>query len=126
MANLEWALCCDYAFHDRDNKACMIGLFDRIWADEFPATHLVFFVVSQWTGGESEETFNQRTRILAPDGIQIAETLGAEITTSPGGGAGVVSRFVGATFPQAGTYRVELLADDNVVGSIVLTVAMRG
>lgn len=59
MVNLEWALCCDYAFQDKDNKPCMIGLFDRIWANEFPVTHSIFFVVSRWTG-EPEETLRKR------------------------------------------------------------------
>lgn len=124
MPSLEWTLSCDYAFFDENRKACMIGLFDRIWADSFPVTHPLFFVVVQWAG-DGDETFSHRARIVAPDGAQIAETHGVDVTVSPDRGAGVNSRFAGVTFPQPGVYRVELLANDNVIGSIPLRLTLR-
>jgi len=124
MPNLAWAISCDYAFDDEHQKACIIGVFERIWADSFPATHPFFFVVSQWAG-DPGETFNQHTRIVGPDGSEVAQTTGVRATTSPVGAARVNSKFVGVTFPQAGDYRIEFLADDDVIGSISLTLAPR-
>lgn len=124
MPNLEWALRCDYAFFDGQGKACLIGLFNRIWADSFPATHSLLFVVSNWIG-DANETFSQHTRIMAPDGSQVAESRVPEVTASPAGGAGIITRFANITFPEPGDYRIELLANDIVAGSVGLILAPR-
>lgn len=124
MPNLEFALSCDYLFEDADRKTCIIGVFERIWADSFPARHPFFFVASRWTG-DPGETFKQRARIVAPDDSEVVLTTEVRATIPPGGGTRVYNKFVEITFPQPGAYRIELLADDDVVGSISLDLSLR-
>lgn len=55
MARLEWAILCRLAFRDEGNSACLIGIFNRLFAKRAPVTHphCSIFVRSIGRAGES-------------------------------------------------------------------------
>ncbi len=47
---VDWALVCDYALIDTAGKLSVLGIFERLFAGNFPALHPVMYLVAQWSG----------------------------------------------------------------------------
>lgn len=109
-------LVCDQIITDRlTGKQSLIGMFSRIHAMGFPATHpqLCVFVALTDGHGRTELTI----RIVDSNDARppIVEGKGAVNFKDPRAIANLFLQFHGLTFPAPGEYRVQLLSDGQLL-----------
>ena len=120
MASDDALLLCDSASRDaQTGKWTLVGVFDAVWAPQFPAVHQAL-----------DAYF--RLRLAAPADVQLAlralggaESLLATVHAHPtprGLVEGAV-RLVGLQLPHPGDYRFELRAGGEALVATTLTVA---
>lgn len=130
---LELAVIADDARIDPDGKLSIIGIFDRIGAPRYPATHGKMLLVLRFLVHRSELGKLQRASIqlVDADGRKLFEAQG-EITPnfiSRSGGEVTEAHLPQiipverVTFPHAGRYSFDILINGSYVTSIVLTLA---
>lgn len=114
IPDLQSSLLCDDVRQERNGKFILIGLFDGIGVPSFPATFQKICVVNRWCCGEGE--FNQRSRILGPDGTTpIVEGKIVRVRLPDDRAtATCVEFFLNVRFETEGTYWVEVLLDDDL------------
>lgn len=125
--NLQFSVLCDDVRREDNGKFMLLGLFETINANSFPATHRTLFVANRWCKGEGE--FIQKIRILdSTDSKPLFQTneqpfelidIDSHHT--------LISRFDNLTFPKAGKYWLEVLLDGELVLNypIILKKAMQ-
>lgn len=114
IPDLQSAVLCDDVRQERNGKFILIGLFDAIMVQSFPARYPRLFMVTRWCSGEGE--FHQRTRILKPDGTSVLVE-GQNIPVnlhSTEATATNVEIFLNVEFQQEGTHWVEVLLDGDL------------
>ena len=112
MAECEWVILCDYTFRDQRNKVCLIGKFDRIYAENVPATHHQAAVVARLIG-EAHEKPSFRIEILRPTDGSLGKFEGtADLGDS---GAVEVNLNIGRlVLPDFGSYAFQVFVDDQL------------
>jgi hypothetical protein len=120
VRTLDALLLCDAAARDaQSGKWTLSGVFDAVWAPEFPAVHQVMDVYFRLrvTG-----TPAMRLLYRAPGGTtQLLATIGVQAS-----GRGLVEgavRVTGLPLAVPGDYRFELEVDGQAIGATGLTVA---
>ena len=112
--SLLYSILCDDVRREANGKLILLGLFETIGAQEFPATHPALYVVNGWGGGVG--TFTQYTRILGLDGgaalIQDRET--TFTLTDLRAKHSVIARFNNLPLAQPGEYAVEILLNGDL------------
>lgn len=110
---LLYSVLCDDVRREENGKFILLGLFETIGAREFPAVHPILFVVNGWIGGVG--TFRQYTRILDPNGQEIArdQETPFELSTLKSRHS-VIARFSNLELPAAGEYAVEILLNGDL------------
>jgi hypothetical protein len=114
MPDLQSSLLCDDVRQERNGKFMLIGLFDVIHAERLPVTFAKLCLVTRWCSGEG--SFTQHSRIVHPDQKTVL-TEGQPVQVhlpSPEAAATSVEVFMNITFPEAGTYWVEILLDQDM------------
>lgn len=124
--DLNAMLICDTVITDRNTgKNSVIGIFDRIWAGSFPATHPSLTVYARIIDAQGQYVFKLELVNLTNN-----QTIGGG-TIPP---VEVRDRMVphdlvfglhGLTFPTDGRYEFRLYADDHFVGSHSFQVRLR-
>ncbi|MFT5473151.1 MAG: hypothetical protein ACI856_001478, partial [Kiritimatiellia bacterium] len=66
IPDLQSSLLCDDVRQERNGKFILIGLFDVLAVPRFPAVFQRVCIVNRWCCGLGE--FNQKSRLLKPDG----------------------------------------------------------
>jgi hypothetical protein len=105
---------CDDVRQERNGKFILIGLFDVLAVPRFPAVFQRVCIVNRWCCGLGE--FNQKSRLLKPDGDTLMIE-GKEVTvTLPDNEATATSVefFLNVKFETEGTYWVEILLDRDI------------
>ncbi|OGW53720.1 MAG: hypothetical protein A2Z46_06895, partial [Nitrospirae bacterium RBG_19FT_COMBO_55_12] len=74
---LSYTLLCDDVRQEVGGKFSLMGLFETIYANVFPAVHPRFAIVNEWTRGKGE--FAVKIRLLAPDKEQVLSESEAKI-----------------------------------------------
>ena len=120
MAEVEWAILCDYAFQDVGRKTCMIGIFDRIFANAVPAQHHQAAFVFKVTGDANEEV-DFKVEITRPAGGTLG-SIGGKIKVPPLGTIDVIANLQGLPLPDYGAYSFSLYLGDALAKAIGLTV----
>lgn len=120
MTTLDVLLLCDAAARDaRSGKWTLTGVFDAVWAPEFPAVHHTMDVYFRLRVDEASPV---RLLCRAPDGaLQLLATIGVE-PAARGLVEGAV-RVAGLRLAVPGDYRFELEAGGRTLGGTGLTVA---
>jgi len=114
MPDLQSSLLCDDVRQERNGKFMLIGLFDVIHAERLPVTFAKLCLVTRWCSGEG--SFTQHSRIVHPDQKTVL-TEGQPVQVnlpSPEAAATSVEVFMNITFPEAGTYWVEILLEQDM------------
>src|SRR5512139_3349968 len=62
---LSYTLLCDDVRQELGGKFSLMGLFESIYANAFPATHPRFAIVNELTGGKGE--FTIKIKLLSPN-----------------------------------------------------------
>jgi hypothetical protein len=126
--NVDFAVVSDYALVDQAGKISVVGIFQHIWVQQFPAMHPRLHLVLRLKG--------KRTEIGEhPVQIRLVDDRDAEIL----GGSGIVNFAeppAGVTdieaaailvfdvpFPHAGTYRFAISVDGAPAASVPITVS---
>ncbi|MFH1645212.1 MAG: hypothetical protein ABIB11_02215 [Candidatus Omnitrophota bacterium] len=110
---LLYTVMCDDVRQEINGKFMLIGLFETIGSKKFPVYHSSLFVVNCWSGGMGK--FKQRTRLIGPDNIKIAEDeeTGFELLDLKSKHR-IIARFNNLCFKTPGEYAVEVLLDGDL------------
>jgi hypothetical protein len=122
--NLVYTLMCDDVRIEMGNKISLMGIFQNIMVEKLPVSLIKFAVINHWRGEGTHET---EVRILSPDRANLLVTSQpTPIDLAPGGFTDNVSFFINVVFPQAGTYWVQTLCDQQVMEEFPLMVTDQG
>ena len=118
---LNYTILCDDVRQEMGGKFSLMGLFESIYSNTFPALHPRFAIVNEWTGGKGE--FLSRIRLLAPDQKQVLSESDAKINlfNESQRHRDISVRF-NSTFNVPGTYWIETLLDQERAGIIPLNI----
>lgn len=130
---IDLALLADAATIDNSGKLNILGIFDRITAQNFPAQHSRISLVLRFAAGLQEAGSHQvEIRLKAPDGSEVVRLNGAMQlgAGTPAAGAGVkvphVLNLDGMVFPKPGLYNFDVRVDGEHHVSIPLTMVDLG
>ena len=120
MATLDALLLCDSAARDgQTGKWTLVGVFDAVWAPQFPAVHQSMDVYFRLRVAAAAAV-----RLLCRTPAGAAHLLAAISTTpAPRGLVEGVVRVAGLELAVPGDYRLELEVDGEPLGATRLTVA---
>ena len=107
--HLDFAVVADYALVDQAGKISVLGMFQHIWVQQFPATHPRLHLVLRLRGKRTEIGDHQVQ-------IRLLDEQDAEIL----GGNGQVT----FPFPHPGPYRFEITVDGERQATVPLTVSL--
>ncbi len=112
---LSYTILCDDVRQELGGKFSLMGLFESIYANVFPAVHPRFAIVNEWTGGKGE--FSVRIRLLSPDKKDVLSESESKINlfSETQRHRDISVRF-NTTFPTPGTYWIEALVDGDRAG----------
>ena len=116
---LSYLLLCDDVRQELGGKFSLMGLFENIFANSFPAVHPRFAIVSEWTGGKGE--FNVKIRLLSPNKQEVLSESESKISlySETQRHRDISIRF-NTTFNLQGTYWIETLLDGERVSLVGL------
>ena len=126
--HLDFAVVADYALVDQAGKLSVMGMFQHIWVQQFPAMHPRLHLVMRLKGRRTEVGDHAvQIRLLDEHDQEILGGSGGVRFDEPP--AGVTEMEAGAIlvfdvpFPHAGTYRFEITIDDERQATVPVTVA---
>ena len=114
IPDLQTSLLCDDVRQERNGKFILIGTFDGLVVPEQNPVYPRICLINRWCMGEGD--FTQESRIVAPDGVT-AICKGNPVPIHLTGNqqiATTVEMFMNLTFPQSGTYWVEVHLDQKL------------
>lgn len=124
MAEVDWAILCDYAFLDVGRKTCLIGAFSQIFAAAVPATHPQVALVVRFTG-QPQEQIKVRLEIVRPitAGGGTIGSVNNEIKLGANGAMEFTTNIVGLPLPDWGDYAFNIHIDEKLGKTVTFTVA---
>jgi hypothetical protein len=126
--NIDFAVVCDYALVDQYGKLSVLGIFQHIWVQQFPAVHPRLHLVIRLKGRRTEVGEHSiRIRLVDDEGAELLNGNGTVTFNEPAAGvveieAGTVLAF-DVPFQRAGRHRFEITVDDAVNAVVPITVA---
>jgi len=113
--DLVYSVLCDEVRQEINGKFIFIGVFQNLWAQQFPAVHHRMCIANSWYNGIGE--FEARSAIIAPDKkTKVVESVPVKIKlTEENRGSIVVNFFQNVRFPEPGLYWVEITLNDMLV-----------
>ena len=124
---LNFAIVCDNAFVDQNNRLSIIQTFNNIFAENFPAVHTRLTIVSSFSK-EDKDTVKQEvrnfTKIIDPNGKQIAESV-VEARVAPDA-TQFISYFNGLLLKEPGDYLIKIILENDNEVSLPLHVIRSG
>ncbi|MBI4460471.1 MAG: hypothetical protein HY648_10495 [Acidobacteria bacterium] len=124
MADVEWAILCDYAFLDVGRKTCLIGIFSTIFTHAVPATQHQAAIVIKFTG-EPNEVVKFRIEVTRPPtaGGGTIASLNGEVKLGESGTSEFSGNIMGLPLPDWGIYAFNIYTDDKPPKIVGFTVA---
>jgi len=126
--HLDFAVVADYALVDQAGKISVLGIFQHIWVQQFPAMHPRLHLVLRLKGKRTEIGEHPvQIRLLDEGDTEILGGNGTVNFAEPP--AGVVDIEAPAIlvfdvpFPHAGTYRFEIAVDGSAAAAVPITVS---
>ena len=126
--HLDFAVVADYALVDQAGKISVMGIFQHIWVQQFPAMHPRLHLVLRLKGRRTEVgEHGVRIRLLDEGESEILGGNGSVTFAEPPAGvteieAGAILVF-DVPFPHAGTYRFEITLDGAAAAAVPITVS---
>jgi hypothetical protein len=125
--NVQLALVCDHAIIDQQGKLSVLGIFDRIWVERFPAIHPRLHLVLRLKGRRTEiGDHTVLIQLVDGDGREVLRGEGNVAIGEPP--AGIVDIEAAAVLAfdvpleKAGVYTFEIAVDGARVASVPITV----
>jgi len=110
---LIFSVLCDDVRREDNGKFILIGLFEVIGAKSFPVIHPTLFIMNCWGAGIGE--FNQKTRILNPEGHVLVEDRETVFQLQDMRAKHrIISRFNSIKFDKPGEYAVEVIGNGDL------------
>ncbi|HZI21023.1 MAG TPA: hypothetical protein VFD76_00855 [Gemmatimonadales bacterium] len=125
--HLDFAVIADYAIVDQAGKLSVLGMFQHIWVQQFPAMHPRLHLVLRLKGKRTEiGEHHVQIRLLDEQDVEIIGGNGNVSFAEPPAGvtdieAGAILVF-DVPFPHAGAYRFEITIDGASKAAVPLTV----
>src|SRR4051812_31718909 len=119
MADIEWAMMCDYAFQDAGRKTCLIGIFDRIYSANVP-TLLNRASLALKLTGEPKEKARVKIEIVRPTG-GVLTTLQADVELGDNGAIEIQVGIQAMPLPDWGLYGINAYIGDELLKAIGVT-----
>ncbi len=122
------AVVCDHALIDQAGKLSVIGIFERIWVERFPAVHPRLHLVLRLKGRRTEIGDHPVVIVLRdPEGTQVLRGDGLVQIGEPPAGvteveAGAVLAF-DVPLERAGTYTFDITVDGEHQASVPVAVS---
>ena len=126
--NVVLAVVCDHALIDQAGKLSVIGIFERIWVERFPAVHPRLHLVLRLKGRRTEIGDHPVAIVLkGPDDTQVLRGDGnVQIGEPPAGvtevEAGAVLAF-DVPLERAGVYTFDIAIDGEHQASVPIAVS---
>jgi hypothetical protein len=118
-AQLVYSITCDDVRIEMGNKLSLMGLFENVFFQAFPAALLKFAVVNHWVGDGHFET---HVKILAPDRKEVVVSAPSKFSIDVNGYADNVTFFTTVNFERPGTYIVQIYIDGSIAAERALFV----
>jgi hypothetical protein len=122
------AVVCDYALIDQHGKISVLGIFERIWVERFPAVHPRLHLVLRLKGRRTEIGEHPIViRLVDEGGREVLRGDGAVQIGEPPAGvleveAGAVLAF-DVPLERPGTYTFEIAVDGSLEATVPITVS---
>jgi Family of unknown function (DUF6941) len=132
--DLKLGLLADFANKSADGKLNILGVFDRIWAQQFPAVHQEMKLVLRFAAhaAEIDEPKKIKIRLVTDVGAPILELEGEMRLHRPPDlppgeliSADQILALNGLPLPEAGRYEFVIMVNGEVKGTVPVTVAVR-
>jgi hypothetical protein len=126
--HVDFAVVADYALVDQGGKLSVLGIFQHIWVQQFPAMHPRLHLVLRLKGKRTEVGEHAvRIRLLDEQGNESLGGSGNVTFAEPPAGvteieAGAILVF-DVPFPHAGVYRFEITIDNEAKAAVPVTVS---
>jgi hypothetical protein len=126
--NIALAVVCDHALIDQAGKLSVIGIFERIWVERFPAVHPRLHLVLRLKGRRTEIGDHPVEIVLHdPDGRDVLRGDGSVQIGEPPAGvteveAGAVLAF-DVPLERPGVYTFDIAVDGEHQASVPVTVS---
>lgn len=122
------AVACDYALIDQHGKLSVLGIFERIWVEHFPAVHPRLHLVLRLKGRRTEIGEHAIViRLVDDGGREVLRGDGAVQIGEPPAGvleveAGAVLAF-DVPLERPGTYTFEIAVDGSLEATVPIAVS---
>jgi hypothetical protein len=126
--HVDFAVVADYALVDQSGKLSVLGIFQHIWVQQFPAMHPRLHLVLRLKGKRTEVGEHAvQIRLVDEQGNESLGGSGNVTFAEPPAGiteieAGAILVF-DVPFPHAGTYRFEITIDREEKAAVPVTVS---
>jgi hypothetical protein len=125
---LSLALVCDHALIDQAGKLSVLGIFERIWVERFPAVHPRLHLVIRLKGRRTEVGEHPVTIVLHdPNQREILRGDGTVQIGEPPAGVTEVEAAAILVFDvpleMAGAYHFNITVDNELLASVPVTVS---
>jgi hypothetical protein len=115
-----WLMVADHALLDTQGKLSVIGMFDRLFAPQFPSVHPIAFIIAQWQWRPST-VLGSELRVFGPSG-ELLVGAAQQLQTGPDGKTAHIVRLSPIPLPAAGAYTIEVLGNNRSAAHMTLTV----
>ena len=126
--HVDFAVVADYALVDQSGKLSVLGIFQHIWVQQFPAMHPRLHLVLRLKGKRTEVGEHAvQIRLLDEQGSESLGGSGNVTFAEPPAGiteieAGAILVF-DVPFPHAGVYHFEIAVDGEQKSAVPVTVS---
>jgi len=126
--HVDFAVVADYALVDQGGKLSVLGIFQHIWVQQFPAMHPRLHLVLRLKGKRTEVGEHAvQIRLVDEQGNESLGGSGNVTFAEPPAGvteieAGAILVF-DVPFPHAGVYRFEITIDNEEKAAVPVTVS---
>ena len=119
--SLSYTIICDDVRQEEGGKISLMGLFENIYALNFPVLQPRLALMSEWNDGRGE--FEMMTRLLSPDRkTTLRETVSRLTMNDAYHRHRDITVHINIEFPSPGTYWIEHYLDRELVSSMPLVV----
>ena len=121
--SLNFTLLCDDVRQEMGGKISLMGIFENVYANSFPAVHPRLAAVNEWADGLGE--FEATLRILSPDRKTVLrETVTKLKLVNARFKHRDISIHLNLEFKEPGTYWIENYLDGILVNSVPVSVIL--
>jgi hypothetical protein len=126
--HLDFAVVADYALVDQTGKISVLGIFQHIWVQQFPAMHPRLHLVLRLKGRRTEIGEHAvRIRLVDEHGIEILGGSGSVTFAEPPAGVTEIEAAAilvfDVPFPHPGMYKFAITLDGEGAAEVPITVS---